>query len=199
MEVTTKVKWMEERIALVQAGETHEYAYVVEAYQRQIYVYCCRLLGNEQEAEDAVQDILVKAYESIKQYKPTVNFSSWIYKIAYHYCLNVLRRRQLQLKVQWLFKLDTAAESPEQTFDKQAFSEPLATALSALSPEERSLLILRVFEEKTFAELGDISGKSPDAVKKKIGRIKEKVRKVMKKGEEEERWKEHSILLKTRL
>ncbi|WP_315373408.1 sigma factor, partial [Paenibacillus xylanexedens] len=60
----------EYRIKRVQAGETQEYVYIVQKYQKQIFMYCWRLISNKQEAEDAVQDILVKAYEKIDAYKP---------------------------------------------------------------------------------------------------------------------------------
>jgi RNA polymerase sigma-70 factor (ECF subfamily) len=55
----------EYRIRRVQAGEIQDYVYIVQKYQKQIFMYCWRLLSSKQEAEDAVQDVLVKAYEKI--------------------------------------------------------------------------------------------------------------------------------------
>ncbi|KJD39590.1 RNA polymerase sigma factor [Paenibacillus polymyxa] len=161
---------IEYRIKRVQAGEIQDYAYIVKEYQRQIFVYCWRLLGSEQEAEEAVQDIFVNAFEKISKYKPTVGFSSWLYKMAYHYCLNLIRRKNLQRK----FKL-TLFTSADMTSD----SEPLSRALDQLNAEERNLLVLRIFEEKTFGEIGEIMNKSEDAIKKKYGRTKTKLKKIM--------------------
>ncbi|MCY9516963.1 RNA polymerase sigma factor [Paenibacillus apiarius] len=174
---------VEEWVKKVKAGEIDEYVHIVKTYQEPIYRYCSRLLGSKHEAEDAVQDILVKAYEKIELYKPTVNFSSWLYKIAYHHCLNLIRKRGNQHKFKWWFKQDTVAESAEQTLTNTMFGEPLASALASLSAEERNLLVLRVFEEKPFAEIGEILGKGAEAAKKKYGRVKLKLKKLMEDRE----------------
>lgn len=159
---------IEYRIKRVQAGEIQDYAFIVKKYQHPILVYCWRLLGNEQEAEDAVQDILVKSFEKINMYKPTVSFSSWLYKMAYHHCLNLIHRKKLQRA----FKLGLfthnmpTTDSAAQNIESQLFSEPLSRALNKLTAEERSLLVLRIFEEKSFGEIGEIMNKSQEAVKK---------------------------------
>lgn len=174
---------IEEKVIQVQAGDVHEYACVVEMFQQPLYRYCTRLLGNREEAENAVQEVLVKAYEKIHMYKPLVSFSSWLYKIAYHHCLNLLRRRQLQRKIMWIFRQDDLAPSAEQAMTDELFDEPLASAWLSLSGEERSLVVLRVFEEKSFEEIGAIMNKNKEAVKKRFGRAKQKLKNVMDQSE----------------
>ncbi|XOJ01590.1 RNA polymerase sigma factor [Paenibacillus polymyxa] len=189
----------EYRIKRVQAGETQEYVYIVQKYQKQIFMYCWRLISNKQEAEDAVQDVLVKAYEKIDAYKPEVNFSAWLYKIAYHHCINIIRRKKMQQK--WKFRLmvqDQTAISPAEMLDNQLFNEPLSRALEKLNVVERNLLILRVFEEKSFVEIAEILNKSPDAVKKKFARTKIKLKKWMR-PKEEELCQNYNVLLKTKI
>lgn len=189
----------EYRIKRVQAGEIQDYVYIVQKYQTQIFMYCWRLISNKQEAEDAVQDVLVKAYEKINLYKPEVNFSSWLYKIAYHHCINIIRRKKVQQK--WKFRLmaqDQSAISPAEMLDRQLFNEPLSQALGKLNVVERNLLVLRVFEEKSFAEIGEILNKSPDAVKKKFARTKIKLKKWMS-PKEEELCQNYNVLLKTKI
>nr|WP_223069102.1 sigma-70 family RNA polymerase sigma factor [Paenibacillus caui] len=169
---------IEYRIKRVQAGEIQDYSYIVKEYQHQIFVYCWRLLGSKQEAEDAVQEVLVKAFEKINMYRPTVAFSSWLYKMAYHYCLNLIHRKKLQRKFKFgLFNQNMTTASAAQVIERQLFSEPLSQALEKLTAEERNLLVLRVFEEKSFGEIGEIVNKSPEAVKKKYGRTKTKLKK----------------------
>ncbi len=172
---------IEYRIKRVQAGEIQDYAYIVKEYQRQIFVYCWRLLGSEQEAEEAVQDIFVNAFEKISRYKLTVGFSSWLYKVAYHHCLNLIRRKNLQRKFKLTLFTSTnmTSDSAAQVMERQLFSEPLSRALDQLNAEERNLLVLRVFEEKTFGEIADIMNKSEEAIKKKYGRTKTKLKTIM--------------------
>lgn len=172
---------IEYRIKRVQAGEIQDYSYIVKEHQRQIFVYCWRLLGSEHEAEEAVQDILVKAFEKINMYKPTMGFSSWLYKMAYHHCLNLIRRKNLQRKfrINLFTSTNMTADSAAQVMERQLFSEPLSRALGQLNAEERNLLVLRIFEEKSFGEIGEIMDKSEEAIKKKYGRTKTKLKKMM--------------------
>ncbi|MGG4217147.1 sigma-70 family RNA polymerase sigma factor [Paenibacillus jamilae] len=182
-------KEIEYRIQQVQAGEIQDYAYIVQEYQRQIFVYCWRLLGNEQEAEEAVQDIFVNAFEKISRYKPAAGFSSWLYKMAYHHCLNLIRRKKLQRKFRLSLFTSTngTSDSAAQIMERQLFSEPLSRALDQLNAEERNLLVLRIFEEKTFGEIAEIMNKSEDATKKKYGRTKTKLKKIMEPLKEDQK------------
>lgn len=130
-----------------------------------------------------MQEVLVKAYEKIHLYQQRVSFSSWLYKIAYHHCLNLLRRRQLQRKIMCLFRQEGFAPSVEQTITEELFDEPLASAWLSLSGEERSLVVLRVFEEKSFEEIGIIMNKNMEAVKKRYGRVRQKLKSVIGESE----------------
>ncbi|GGF65379.1 RNA polymerase sigma factor [Paenibacillus albidus] len=191
-------KELEEWIADIQQGDTGRYALIVAAFQQPMYRYCCRLLANRQDAEDAVQDVLVKAYQSIHRYKPTVHFSAWLYRIAYNHCLNLLRRRRLHRQVMRIFRPETVAASPEQELDALLYKPSLAAALSRLSLEERNLLILRVFEEKSYEELSEILKITPNALNKRMARIKKKVKLVME-SEEEEQWNEPQSAMNTKI
>lgn len=191
-------KELEEFIISIQKGNIERYAFIVRAFQTPIYHYCYRLLENKQDAEDAVQDILVKGYQSIHQYKSQMHFSAWLYRIAYHHCLNLLRRRRLQKRVMSIFNPDFMSASPEQELDDRLFNPSLSAALAQLSLEERNMLILRVFEEKTYAEISEILFVSPNALTKRMNRIKRKVQEAMKL-EEEIRWNEPQSAMNTKI
>ncbi len=170
------IESIETKIARIQAGEVYIFADIIDTYQNRIYKYCLRLLSNREEAEDAVQDIMLKVFEKVRYYQPKGSFTSWLYKIAYNHCLNLLRRRKLQQQISRLFGREAAAESTEQAVENKMFSEPLASALEKLTVEERNLLILRIFEDKSFEEIGEILGRNMEAVKKRYGRIKHKLK-----------------------
>ncbi|WP_334074869.1 MULTISPECIES: RNA polymerase sigma factor [Paenibacillus] len=82
---------IEEYIRRVRAGEVDRF--------EQIYIYCCRMLGCTQDAQDAVQEIFIKAFTKIRSFEAKATFSSWLYKIAYHHCLNMLRKRNIRLRI----------------------------------------------------------------------------------------------------
>jgi len=181
------VESIEEKVRLVQSGEVDHFEAVVEAFQKQIYLYCRRLLGSEHEAEDALQEIMVKAYENIERYKPSYSFSSWLYKLAYHYCISLLRKRKVRNRAHLRFPQPEPEKSAEEIVNDRVFDEPLHSALLALKPEERNLLVLRVFEEKSFQETADILDMKTDAVKKRYERLRQKLTVLLRESEGEER------------
>lgn len=171
-------------ITEVQKGDKNRFAEIVETFQQPIYRYCCHMLRNKQDAEDAAQDVLVKAYQSICRYKQDVSFSAWLYRIACNHCLNLIRRRRLQIHVMRFFSREDAAASPEQELDDRLYSYSLSEALKKLSLEERNILVLRVFEQLSFVEMSQILNISPNALHKRMDRIKKKVRVAMTIKEE---------------
>ncbi|AZN39063.1 RNA polymerase sigma factor [Paenibacillus albus] len=187
---------IERLVASVQQGHTGQYADLVRIFQQPIFRYCYRLLTDKQDAEDAVQDILVKAYQSLHQYKRAENFSAWLYRIAHRHCLNLLRRRRLHQQVMRFMRLELITPGPEAELGSELFNHnpALAAALALLSSEERSLLILRVFEEKSYEELSDIMQARPNALIKRMQRIKQKVQQVMRAEEGTVKWSEPNHL-----
>ena len=94
---------IEDEVHRVQAGEVEAFIPIVQKYQQQLYIYSYRMLGKEQDAEDAVQDIFMKAYKSISRYRPTVSFNAWLYKIAYHSKVDICYRfRHSERRIQSL-------------------------------------------------------------------------------------------------
>lgn len=181
---------IEESVEQVLNGNRQAFVHIVEVYQQQIFMYCWRLLNQRQDAEDAVQEIMVKAYQKLETYEPKTSFSSWLYKIAYHHCLNMLRRKRFFHRIAPLLRAEKEkAESAEQEAQKYFMSEPMERALRRLSPEERNLLILRIFEEKSFAEIGLILDKTKDTVKKRYSRLIQRLKKWMLDREGEAQWK----------
>ncbi|MNP24554.1 ECF RNA polymerase sigma factor SigW [compost metagenome] len=176
---------IEEKIKRVQAGEVYLFSDIIKLYQQRIYLYCFRLLNNKEEAEDAVQDIFVKAYQNIGHFESQVSFNSWLYRVSYNHCLNQLRRKKFQNQLRKLLRQDVTTKSAEQMVENQLFSESVASALAKLSVEERNLLILRIFEDKSFAEIGEILGKSTVTVRKRYERTRCKLREVIERKEKQ--------------
>ncbi|PYY27916.1 RNA polymerase sigma factor [Paenibacillus illinoisensis] len=189
---------LEMLVARIQQGKTNEYEVIISIFQQPIFRYCYRLLENRQDAEDAVQDILVKAYQSLHQYKRADHFSAWLYRIAYHYCLNLLRRRHIHRKVISIISSQRVVTNSEEELDEVLYKPVLVASLSRLSLEERNLLILRVFEEKSFAEISSILKVSSNALVKRMKRIQKKVRKYME-SEEGMIWTETEMSMNTKI
>jgi RNA polymerase sigma-70 factor (ECF subfamily) len=166
----------EQAVNAILAGRVEEYEFLVERFQVSIFRYCYHMLGHREEAEDASQEVFWKAYRHLKKYKADVPFATWLYKIAYHHCIDLIRKRKLAHLLPFLFRNEKQHSPVDQYIEDVYFSEPVYLSLMKLSPEERTLLILRGVEEKTFAEIGMILNKKSASLRKKYERTAAKFR-----------------------
>ncbi|MGD8190481.1 RNA polymerase sigma factor [Brevibacillus ginsengisoli] len=167
---------IEQLVEEAKAGSIEKYGIIIEMLQQPIFKYCYHMLGQREEAEDAVQEVFIKAYENLDKYSHTVSFSSWVYKIAYHHCLNLIKRAK-SLRVASFLRIGTpfmSRNEGELKVDSEYLSEPLHIALSNLSAEERNLIILRVVEEKGYEELSILLNKKTATLRKQYERALKK-------------------------
>lgn len=158
-------------------GDIDAYEIIVRHFERKIFTFCYFMLGNRQEAEDAAQEVFLKAYQNLAKYRHDSNdlFLSWLYKIAANHCKTLLKRRKRWYLLMPLFKNDDSEKSAEQTFSDKA--DVQLQMLEGLTPAEKEILALRVIEDRPFQEIAAILGISAATVRKRYERIKVKVKK----------------------
>ncbi|GLX70424.1 RNA polymerase sigma factor [Paenibacillus glycanilyticus] len=157
-------------VKAVQAGQVEHYRGIVLHFQRKLHLYCYHMTGDRAESEDIVQEVFLKAFREIGKYRPTVSFSAWLYKIAYRHCLNSLKRHKGQHRLLSLIKLQWPSAPSPRT------AETADHLLTGLSPEDRQLIILRTLEERSFAEIAELTSVNAVALRKKFERIRKKLR-----------------------
>src|SRR5512147_3005113 len=81
------------RLAAARAGDQHEFSNLTEPYRRELQVHCYRLLGSLQDAEDTVQETLLRAWRRLETYEGRASLRAWLYKIATNTCFDALARR----------------------------------------------------------------------------------------------------------
>ncbi|ANF94985.1 RNA polymerase sigma factor [Paenibacillus bovis] len=162
----------------VQQGSTEAYSELIHIFQRRIYVYCHYLLGNNEEAEDAVQEVLVKGFYEIRRFRPGVSYSAWLYRIAYNHCMNVLKKRKRQRSIiqDYIFSYSSRIAGEVD------HSDQIDQLLEQLKPEEKHILILKVIEQYTFDEMEAITGIRNVTLRKKYERIRKKLSSTKQKG-----------------
>ncbi|ATP38665.1 RNA polymerase subunit sigma-24 [Solibacillus sp. R5-41] len=166
----------------VQSGDVHAYTEIIRSFQKQIYIYCYYLLGNKEEAEDAAQDIFIKGLENIRNFSYTVSFSAWLYKIAHHHCIDLLKMKNKGYKFWTSFKKEQAYDqSHRQAYEYDDFIHEL---LEKLNVDERRILLLRSIEEYSFDEIASIMELKSTTVRKKYERLRKKLLKEKKLGGE---------------
>lgn len=155
--------------------DIHDFDCIIEEYSNPIFRYCFRMLRNKYEAEDALQEIFIKAYKSFINEANIINVSPWLYRIAYNHCLNIIRRRRLLEFINLTDEILPEQASLEDDIVYDELSEELKLALSKLSPVQRTVIILKVIEEMEYKDIGDIIGKKDENVRKIYERAKNKL------------------------
>ncbi|NLT74818.1 MAG: sigma-70 family RNA polymerase sigma factor [Chloroflexi bacterium] len=160
-----------------QQGDQEAFANLVEAYQRPVYSLAYRMLGNPSDAEDAAQEVFVRAFTHMESYDATRKFSSWILSIASHYCIDRLRRghgRQVSLDDmepdRWLPDTAPAPESEAMDRDRE---EQIRRLLALLPEQHRLVIILRYWHDLSYEEIAQVTSTTESAVKSRLHRARE--------------------------
>jgi RNA polymerase sigma-70 factor (ECF subfamily) len=162
-----------EWLARARQGDDEAFAIVVERYQRPVFNLCYRMLGDPYEAEDAAQEAFLKAYLGLDRYDPERSFRTWLLSIAAHECVDQLRRRRFQwVSFDTVFRASEPAEGPEAQLEQALVRDRLQSVLSRLAPVDRGVIILRYWNDFSYAEIAETLSLSPAAVKSRLHRAK---------------------------
>ena len=158
----------------VQTGDIQAYTELIQCFQKPIYTYCYYLLGGKEEAEDASQDIFIKGLENISNFSYTVSFSAWLYKIAHHHCIDLIKKKNKGYKFWTGFKKVYANQAHIQ---ESRYDNIIHELLEELNADEKRILLLRSIEEYSFDEIASIMGLKTTTVRKKYERLRKKLMK----------------------
>jgi RNA polymerase sigma-70 factor (ECF subfamily) len=161
------------RLKAARGGDSREFSKLAEPYRRELQVHCYRILGSLQDAEDMVQETMLRAWKRLNTYQGRASFRAWLYKIATNVCLDTLDKRRRRAKrllpnnvyspadphkpveppmteILWLEPLpdewvaDSSAVNPEARYSQsESISLAFLTALQILPARQRAVLILK--------------------------------------------------------
>ncbi len=158
-------------VALVQESlpyDTRFFQQLITPYLPILKGYCAKLLNNTSDAEDVVQETIIKALTHLKSFKWVVSFKSWLFKIAHNECINKIRDRRWD-------NLNDDDEYLDNVIAVEESHEDLPSLLSAtmvhLSFVDRNIMLLRYRTELEFQEIADICDLKLSAVKMRHKRV----------------------------
>lgn len=163
-----------ELIDEVLGGENAAFGDLVERHQQKVLGFCLSMLGGREAAEDAAQEIFIKAFTSLPDFRGGSSFSTWLYRIAFNHCSN-LRRAKARARQESFDALSEA--SREKAMLRAAPPQPAeearlpAGALEALPAAYRAVIALRL-EGENYAAIAEALGISEDAVKARLRRAR---------------------------
>lgn len=162
-------------------GNRDAYAALVRKYEGRVRGYCRMVLGDLALADDAAQEVFIKAYQALGQFHGKASFSTWIYRIAVNHCADVLRKSLRRKTESWEALLERegsraeALFSRENNLDEAEQTELAAKFFSSLSEKTRTILTLREIQGLSYQEIGDALNCSLDGVKGRLKRARQEV------------------------
>jgi RNA polymerase sigma factor (sigma-70 family) len=173
-------------IARVLNGDQQAYAVLVERYQNFVFTIVLRYVKTREDAEEVSQDIFVKAYRSLADFKGQAKFSTWLYTVVTTSCITFLRKKKLEVQSLDNERVFEAAENVDSgmnanQIEKKSRANMVNESIRMLSPDDAQIITLFYKGEQTLEEIAAILGKEPNAVKVQLhrarGRLKEKMQK----------------------
>jgi RNA polymerase sigma-70 factor (ECF subfamily) len=161
----------------VKAGDIQAFTTIVARYGDMVYTVVRRLVGCREDAEDITQEVFIKVFKSLEQFREESEFSTWLYRIAYNTAISELRKRKLSfVRVNDSqqfdsdrhadFDVDEAMELKHQHLDR---------ALKTLPPDETFLIALHYMDGQSIDNMSKICNMSVSNVKVKLHRIRKKL------------------------
>lgn len=164
-------------VARCRAGDREAFAELVRKYQNRILTLATRMLDNRSEAEDVAQDIFIKVFQSLHDFRGASRFSTWLYRVTVNHCLNYIRRRTRQQQTlvgaessEWM--QESPASNPHKRLEQKERWVLVQAKLQVLSPEHRTIILLRDFEGLSYEEIADVLQLETGTVKSRLHRAR---------------------------
>jgi RNA polymerase sigma-70 factor (ECF subfamily) len=149
-----------------QAGRTGAFDVVVERHRRAIYLLCYRFVSNHEDASDLSQDVFLRAYRGLHNFRGQSSLGTWLHRIGVNVCLTrVSAKTPPSEAIDEEQHVDTRSESPSELVLKAERALSVRAAIARLPRKQRATLILRTYHEMSHQEIADVLGSSVGAVK----------------------------------
>ncbi len=186
-------------IELVCAGDMYAFESIVERYKKKVYYIAYDIVGNHHDAEDISQEVFIKMYRTLSRFRKDAKMSSWLYQIAVNTSIDVLRKRKSKplLNALDLEEAETHENPPGSTGGKDdperravasLMQEHIQKALCKITPQERTVFVMRHYNEFKIREIADVLEVSSGTVKSLLFRALKKLRKELATSQGKRRW-----------
>ena len=171
-------------LARARQGDSEAFRALVEQHSRSVFRLAFRMTGNEQDAEDVVQESFLRAYRQLGRFESRANFGTWLYRIVSNCSVDLMRSKQARHDQVRGDSLDEGAvdvpaadvPGPERMAQSAEIEERVQDALRELSPLERAAFTLRHYEGRSIDEISATLGLGTSAAKHSVFRAVKKLR-----------------------
>ncbi|WP_421823567.1 RNA polymerase sigma factor [Flagellimonas oceanensis] len=173
-------------ISEMRKGNTRAFSDLVDSYKDMVFTLSVRMLGNREEAEEVSQDVFIKVFKSLQNFKGDSKLSTWVYRIAYNTCLDRIRKIKKKRIHTDLEHIDQIAYADLDTaFQKMLETERsglINQCLSKLSAEDAGVLTLFYLEEKNLQEMEKATSLPVNTLKVRLYRARKRLASIMEKS-----------------
>ena len=167
-------------VARAKAGDGDAFRVLVDRHSRSVFRLAYRLTGNEQDAEDVVQETFLRAYKQLRNFESRASFGTWLYRIAANYSLDLVRARKRHAENTEVMPIvPSDSPGPDRLLVSGLIQKCVAATLDDLTRQERTAFVLRHFEGQSIAEIGAALGLSATATKHSVFRAVQKLRRAL--------------------
>lgn len=173
-------------IALVLGGDRNAYSMLVERYKNYVFTIVLRYIKSREDAEEVAQDVFVKAYRSLADFKGMSKFSTWLYTVTTTTCITFLRKKKVEvhsLDNEAVFEVADSVDSGMRAnqIEQKSRVNMVNEAIKMLSVDDAQVITLFYKGEQTLEEIAEIMGKEPNAVKVQLHRARARLKDKMEK------------------
>jgi RNA polymerase sigma factor (sigma-70 family) len=167
-------------------GDQQLYAILVERYQNYVFTIVLRYIKSREDAEEVAQDIFIKAYRSLADFKGASKFSTWLYTITTTTCITFLRKKKLEVHSLDNEKVFAAADNLDSGMSANQVEQKskitmVNEAIRMLNPDDAEVITLFYKGEQTLEEIAQVLGKEVNAVKVQLHRARTRLKDKMQK------------------
>jgi RNA polymerase sigma-70 factor (ECF subfamily) len=172
-------------------GNTAAFGELVRRYQDRLYNTVYRLVGNAEDAQDVVQEAFLSAYQSLGSFKGDAQFFTWLYRIAVNTAISLRRKQRSAVAVRTGKSLaggpeplDTSDFSrPEHSLERAEQGRRIQEALSRLSPEHRTVLVLKDMDGHRYEEMAEMLHVPIGTIRSRLHRARLELRELLQRDE----------------
>ena len=180
-----------EIISRVLRGEQNAYAELVNRYQAYVFTLTLRMIKSREDAEEVAQDVFIKAYRSLADFRGESKFSTWLYTITNTTCITFLRKKKLDVHSLDNEKVFEIADSKDSGFranlvEQKSRVNMVNEAIAMLSPDDAEIITLFYKAEQNLEEISRILRLETNTAKVRLHRARTRLKEKMEKNFSEE-------------
>lgn len=174
----------QEWIRQILAGEHRRFELLVHRYQSRMFRVAIGFMHRKEDAEDAIQDAFIKAFQGLQSFKGESEFATWLYRITVRTCLAQIKHKKkiifiqkVQEKIHLFAEVKSPYASPEQNYIDREYEKQFQSMIDQLPEKQKIAFVLHRFEELSQKEIATVMQTSEGAVEQYLYRAKQSLKK----------------------